>query len=147
MLGDAHIIDVRGRNHVVGHGDGFFPETEVVDAVGTLGHSKVTLSVGTLHTDYQTILAFPLDGTGIQSSITHDALHQVRVILLVEVVFPLQGHMFGSHNRIFVLLVDTIAPLHGFVLTTQQFFMMLTQGCNFLFKISHNYCLFNPLQS
>ena len=51
--------------------------------------------------------------------------------------------MFGSHNRIFVLLVDTVPPRDGFVLSTQQFFMMLAQGCNFLFKIIHSYyCLF-----
>ena len=126
MLRDTYIIDVRRGNHVVGHGDGFLPETEVVDAVGRLRHGKITLSVGTLYTDDEQILTLPLDGTCIESTITHDALHQIRIVLLVEIVLPLQGNMFCRHHGILILLIDAVPPLYGFVLATQQCLVMGT---------------------
>ena len=60
--------------------------------------------------------------------------------------------MGGRHYGMLVLFVYAVPPLYGFILQTQQFFMMLAQRSNFLFKIIHNYCLFNvliplPLQS
>ena len=62
MLCETHIIDVRSRNHIVGHRDGLVPETEVVDAVGRLGHSEETLTVGALHANDEDISAVPLHG-------------------------------------------------------------------------------------
>ena len=62
MLCDTHVIDIRGGNHIVGHRDRLFPEAEVVDAIRTLCHGKETLSVGSLHTDDEQILAIPFDG-------------------------------------------------------------------------------------
>ena len=63
VLRDTHVIDICGRNHIVGHRDRLVPETEVVDTVGRLGHSEETLAVGTLHTNDKHILAVPLDST------------------------------------------------------------------------------------
>ena len=34
MGGETHVVDIRSRNDIVGHGDGLIPETEVVDAIG-----------------------------------------------------------------------------------------------------------------
>ena len=137
VLCDTHIVDVRGRNHVIGHGDGLLPETEVVDAVRRLGYCEETLSVGTLHTDDEQILTVPFDGTGVQGGITHDALHQVGVVLLVEVIFPLQGDMGGRQDWILIFHIDPIPPLYGFILAIQQRLMVRTQGCHLLFKLSH----------
>ena len=139
MLSDTHIIDVRGGNHIVGHRDRLFPETEVVDAVGRLCHSEETLTVGSLNTDHQHVFPLPLQSTSIQRSITHDTLHQIGIILFVEVVFPFQRHVSSCYNRVLIFLVDTITPLYGFVLFCQQLLMMSTQGCHFLFKFSHCY--------
>ena len=137
MLCDTHIIDIRGGNHIVGHGNGLVPETEVIDTVGRLGHCEETLTVGTFYAHHEHILAVPLDGTGVQGGITHDALHQIGVVLLVEVIFPLQGHVGRCQNRVLVLLIDAITPLHGFVLLAQQFFMMLAQSGHLLLKFCH----------
>ena len=139
MLCDAHIVDVRSGNHVIGHGDGLVPESEVVDTIGRLSHSEVTLSVGSLNANHQYIFAIPLDGPRVQGCITHNALHQVGVVLFVEIVFPLQGYMGCSHHWILILHIDTIPPLYGFVLAAQQLLMMCAQGRNFLFKLCHCY--------
>ena len=142
MLRDAHVVDIRGRNHVVRHGDGFLPETEIVNAVRTLRYGKVAFTVSSLHTDYQQIFALPLHGTGIKGSMTHDALHQVGIIVFVEVVLPLQRHMLGSHHRILVLLINTVPPLYGFVLPAQQLFVVLSQCSHSLTKITHYFMSF-----
>ncbi len=86
---DTHIIDIGGRYHIVGHRDGLVPEAEVVDTIGRLGHSEERLTVGSLHAHYQAVFPLPLDSTRIQRGIHHDALHQVGIILLAEVITPL----------------------------------------------------------
>ena len=137
MLRDAHIIDVRGGNHVVGHGDRLLPETEIVDTVGRLGHSKEGLAVGTLDTNHKAVFALPLDGTAVQRGIHHDTLHEIGIVLLTEIVLPLQRGVLGSENRIFPFVVDTIAPLQGFVLARQQLLVVSTQRLYSFFKIAH----------
>ena len=63
MLGDTHIIDIGGGNHIVGHRDGLLPEAEIVDAVGRLSHSEIALTICTLHTDDKHVLPLPLNST------------------------------------------------------------------------------------
>ena len=89
MSCESHIIDVGSRNNILRHGDRLIPETEVVNTIRTFCYGKETLAVGTLHTYNEEILAVPLDGTRIERSIHHDALHEMRITLLIEVVTPL----------------------------------------------------------
>ncbi len=124
MLCDAHIINIGSRDDVVRHGDRLLPEAEVIHAVRRLGHGKERLAVSTLDTNYQTILALPFDGSRIQRGIHHDTLHQVRVVLFAEIIAPFQRRMFSSKYRILPLVINTIPPLHGFILARQQLFMM-----------------------
>ena len=126
MSGESHIIDIGSRNHILWHGDRLIPETEVIYTVRTLSYSEEALAVGTLHTYNEEILAVPLDGTRVQRSIHHNALHQIWVALLIEVVTPLQWSMFCSEDRILILLVDTVTPLYRFILAAQQFLVMST---------------------
>ena len=86
---ESHIIDVGSRNNILRHGDRLIPETEVVNTIRTLCYGKETLAVSTLNTNNEEILTIPLDGTRIERSIHHDALHEIRITLLVEVVTPL----------------------------------------------------------
>ena len=137
MLCQSHIIYIGSRHHVIRHGDRLLPEAEVVDAIRTLCHRKVTLAVSTLNTHHQTVFSLPFNGTCVQRCITHNTLHQVRVVLLVEVVFPLQGHVFSCYHRVLVLLVNTIPPFHGFILLCQQLLMMFSKSCHLLFKFAH----------
>ena len=137
MGGESHIIDIGSWNHILRHGDRFIPETEVIDTVRTLSYSKEALAVGTLHTYNEEILTVPLDGTRVQRSIHHDALHQIWVALLIEVVAPLQWSMFCGEDRILILLIDTIAPLYWFILAAQQFLVMSTESLHFVLKCSH----------
>ena len=137
MLCQSHIINVGSRHHIIRHGDRLIPETEVVDTIRTLGHSKVTLAVSPLNTHHQTVFPLPFNGTCVQRGITHNTLHQVRVVVLIKVVLPLQGHMFSRHHRVLVLLVNTISPLQGFVLSRKQLLMMFSQSRYLLFKLAH----------
>ena len=108
MLCDAHVVDVRGRNHVFGHRDWFIPEAEVIDTVRAFGHGKERLTVGALHTAYQQVTAIQFDGSCIQYGVYHDALHQEGVVLFREVVLPLQWRMLSRQYGIAVLLVDAV---------------------------------------
>ena len=135
--GQAHIIDIGSRHDILRHSDRLIPETEVVDTVRTLSHSEETLAVGSFHTYHEQILAIPLDGTRVERSIHHDALHQVWITLLIEVVTPLQRSMLCCQNRVLVLLVDAVAPLYRFVLAAQQLLMMSTQCLYFVLKRCH----------
>ena len=128
MLRDAHVIDIGGWHHILRHGDRFLPEAEVIDTVGRLCHGEERLTVGSLHAHHQQILVVPLDGPAVQGGVHHDALHQIRVVVLVEIVAPLQGSVLSREDRVFVFLVDTVPPLHGFVLFRQQRLMMGAQG-------------------
>ena len=128
MLCDAHVIDIGGRHHILRHGNRLLPETEVIDTVRRLCHGKERLTVGSLHAHHQQILVVPLDGSAVQRGVHHDALHQIRVVVLVEIVAPLQGSMLSREDGVFVFIVDTIPPLHGFVLFRQQRLMMGAQG-------------------
>ena len=89
MLRDAHVVDIGGRDDVFRHRDGFVPEAEAVDAVGTLCYGEERLAVGTFHTTHQQVSSVEFDGAGIQHGIHHDALHQVGIVLLAEVIAPL----------------------------------------------------------
>ena len=106
---EAHIIDVRcGCVIAVGHGDRFGPEAPIVDAVGRLGYSEEGLTVGSFHPCYDGVFALKEDRTGIEHRVHHDALHQEGIVLLVEVVPPLQRRVLRRENRIFVFGIDTI---------------------------------------
>ena len=40
VLGEAHVIDIGGWYHILGHGDGLIPEAEIVDTIGRLSYCK-----------------------------------------------------------------------------------------------------------
>ena len=88
MSCESHIIDVGSRNNILRHGNRLIPETEVVNTIRTLCYGKEALAVSTLYTNNEEILTIPLDGTRIEGSIHHDALHEIRITLLIEVVTP-----------------------------------------------------------
>ena len=137
MLCQSHIINVSCRHHIIRHGDGFLPEAEVVDTIRALCHCKVALTVSTLHTHHQTVLALPFDSACVQRGITHNTLHQVRVVVLIKVVLPLQGHVLRCYHGILVFLVNPVPPLQGFVLLGQQLLVMFSQSRHLLFKFVH----------
>ena len=116
MSREAHVIDVGGGNHIIGHRDGLGPESEVIHAVRALGHSEERLAVGAFNPHNKYIFALPFDGARIERRVHHDSLHQVRVVLLVEVIAPLQRSMLGGDDGILVFLVDAVAPSEGFIL-------------------------------
>ena len=143
MSSEAHIIDIGGRKDIVGHSDGLWPETEMVDTVGTLGHCEETLAVGPLNTYDKHIFAIPFDGTAVECCVHHDTLHQERIVLLVEVITPLQGGMFCCQDRILPLLIDTIIVAYGFVFSVEQFLVTCTESGNFVFKfLRHSFITF-----
>ena len=125
VLRNTHVIDISGRIYSsfrrVGrsfwHGDGLWPETEVVHSVRTLSYSKERLSVGSLHTDDEHILAIPFHGTSVERGVHHDTLHEEGIILLAEVIAPFQWGMVGSENGIDIFLIDAVAPFSGLVYT------------------------------
>ena len=71
----AHVIDVGGGDDVLGHCDGLFPKTEIVNSVGALSYGEETLAVGSLHTHYEEVFAMPLYGAAVQGGVHHYALH------------------------------------------------------------------------
>ena len=137
MGGKTHIVDIGSGNHIFRHRDRLIPETEVIHTIGTFCHSEEALAVCTFHANYQQILAIPFDGTRIEGSIHHDALHQIGVILFVKVITPLQRSMFCSKNRILPTVIDTVTPLFHFIFLGQQRLMMSTQNLYFFVKIAH----------
>ena len=139
VLGYTHIVNVCCRHNIIGHGYWFIPETEVIYAVRTLGHSEIALTVGSFHTHNQQIFALPFQGAGIQCGITHNALHQIGVIFLAEIVLPLQGHVFCCNYGILVLVVDSISPLQFLVFLSKQLLVVFSESCHSLFKIAHIY--------
>ena len=141
MLRDAHVVDVGGRNDILGHGDGLVPEAEIVDTVRRLGHGEERFAVGTFDTHYEAVLSVPLDGSAVERSIHHDALHEVGVVFFAEVIFPLQWCMLCGQNGELPLLVDAIPPLHGFILSRQQLLVMSPQRFYFFLKITHWFCI------
>ena len=141
MLRDAHVVDVGGRNDILGHGDGLVPEAEVVDAIGRFSHGEERFAVGTFDTHYEAVFALPLDGSAVERSIHHDALHEVGVVFFAEVILPLQWRMFCSQNGELPLLVDAIPPFQGFVFSRQQLLVMSTQRFYFFFEIAHLFFL------
>ena len=141
VLGDTHVIDIGGRGiFSVGHRNRLVPEAPLVNAVETLSHSEERLAVGALHAAYQQVATVQFDGTGIEHGIHHDALHQIGVVLLVEVIAPLQGSMLGSQDGIHIFLIDTIATLGDLVGAHEQSLMTLAQGLYFLLII-HSYVI------
>ena len=135
--GKAHIIHIGSGLSPLGHRDGTRPEGEIVHAVGTFGHGKERLAVGSFYTHHQHILVFPLDGAGIKGGVNAETLHQVRVAVRIEVVAPLQRSMVGRQDGILVTLVHTV-PLHGEVLSFNQLLVAHLEPLQTLF-VSHNY--------
>ena len=113
MLRDAHVVDIGGRDDVVGHGDRLVPEAEVVDAVGTLRHGEERLSVGAFHAHDDDVLVVPLDGATVERRVHHDALHQKGIVFLVEVIAPGERRVFRRHDGVLILGVDAVAALRG----------------------------------
>ena len=133
----SHVVDVGCWNHIIRHRNRFIPEAEVIDSVGTHRHGKETLAVSTFNAHDKQVFALPLDGAGIQRCIHHDALHQIRIVFLVEVIAPFQRRMLSGENRVGILCIDTVPPFQWFVFLSQQLLMVCTQGCHFCIKITH----------
>ena len=148
VLRQSHVVDVRGGLLRVGHGDGLLPEAEVIDAVRTLGNGEEALAVGPLHAAHQQVAPIQADGSGVQHRVHHDALHQVGVVLLTEIISPLQRCVVSRQHRVAVLFVDAVAcmaeqPLgraaswQRLVLACQQLFVPLVQFCNSFLETFH----------
>ena len=117
MLCETHVIDIGGGDGVLRHGDGLRPEAEVVDAVRTFSHGEETLAVGTLDTYNEQVLAVKLYGSAVERGVHHDALLQVGVVLLVEVIAPFQRSVLGCEDWILIACVDAVSPFLCDVLT------------------------------
>ena len=117
--GEAHVVNVGGGFSPFGHGDGTRPEGEVVHAVGTFGHGEEGFAVGPLHTHYQYVLVSPLNGTGVQSGMDTNPLHEERIALLVQVIAPLQRGVFPGEDRMLVTFIYAV-PFDGSVRTFNQ---------------------------
>ena len=139
MRRDAHVIDIRCRNYILWHCYRFFPEAEVINTVRTLCNSKETLAVSTLNTDNQKILAVPFYCTRVKCCIHHYSLHQVRVVLLTEIITPFQRRVLCCYDRVLVFCVNTVTPLYWFILQREQFLVAGTQCFCSLCKICHDY--------
>ena len=133
MLGDAHIIDVYGRVVGIRHSDGFFPKSPFINTIGRLGHSEERFPVGTFNSTNKQIAAVELDGAGIEHCVHHDALHQVRIVLLREIVAPLKWSVFGCEYGILIFLVNTITLLLWTIFSVEQSLMACTKRFDFIF--------------
>ena len=136
--GEAHVVDVGGRDYVVRHGHGIVPKAEVVNPVGALGHCEERLAVGTLHADHQQVLAVHLYRAGVEGGVHADALHQVGVGLLVEVVAPEQGRVGRCDNRVLVACEYAVAFVCRFVLAGEQRLVACRDFFQFFFKALHH---------
>ena len=139
MTREAHVIDVRcGCVIAVGHGDGFRPETPVVDAVGRLRYREEGLTVGSFHPCDDGVFAFKKDGSGIEHRVHHDALHQEGIVLLIEVIAPLQRRVLRRENRVLVFGIYSVSAFYGFIRTGEQRLMCSAESLYFIF-IRHTY--------
>ena len=73
-------------------------------------HGEERFAVGTFDTHYEAIFALPLDGSAVERSIHHDALHEVGVVFFAEIILPLQRRMLCGQNGELPLFVDAIPP-------------------------------------
>ena len=139
MTREPHVIDVRcGCVIAVGHGDGFRPETPVVDAVGRLRYREERLTVGSFHPCDDGVFAFKKDGSCIEHRVHHDALHQEGIVLLIEVIAPLQRRVLRRENRVLVFGIYSVAAFYGFIRTGEQRLMCSAESLYFIF-IRHTY--------
>ena len=155
MAGQAHIIDVGRRVVRVGHGDRFVPEAEVVDAVGTFRHGEEALAVGSLDTHHEQVLSVPLHCAGIEGGVHHDALHEVRIGVFVQVVPPLQRRVLGGQYGMGVAFVNAVAAFLYVVGCGEECLVTETEcvefgieGCHVCISIVFCYVslLFRPVQ-
>ena len=65
MACEPHVVDISRRHHIVGHGNGFVPEAEVIYTIGAFGHGEKALAVGSFHPHHQQVFAIPLDGSTV----------------------------------------------------------------------------------
>ena len=142
MLRDAHIVDVGGRHLIVGHGDGLVPEAEIVDAVGTLCHGKERLAVGTLHPHDNHIFALPLDGATVERGIHHDALHEIGVVALAQIVSPGERCVLGSDDRVLILGIDAVSPFTRDIWAGEQLLVAVDQRLETGFEVVHFFRIF-----
>ena len=124
VLRDSHVVDVRGRHYVVGHGDGIVPEAEIVDAVLTFCHGKEGLAVGSFHTNHQEVFPVQLDGTRIEYGIHADTFQKIRVRLLVEVVTPEDRCVSSGQDGMCVSCDDAVSSFHWHVLASDECLML-----------------------
>ena len=75
-----------------------------------------------------------LDGTRVEGGIHHDALHEVGVVLLAEVIAPFQRRMLGGKDGILIFFIDAIAPFLADVLAGEQRLVTGAYGGYFLFE-------------
>lgn len=134
MARGAHVVDVGGRHVGFRHVDWLWPKTEVVDAVGTFRHGEEALAVGILHTSHKHVFIFKLDGFRIEHGIHHYALHEERIVLLTEIITPLQRRVRSGEYGIFISLVDAIAAFHKTVRSRYKSLMAEAEGIDFLLE-------------
>ena len=137
MAGQAHIVDVGGGDYIFGQHDGIVPQAEVVHAIGTFGYGEEGFAVGAFHAQHQQVAALPLDGSRVECRIHADALHEVGIGLLVQVVTPEDGRMCCRDYGVFVARDDAVAARYGFILSRDQLFVFLKQTFYLIAKCFH----------
>ena len=122
----THVIYICRWLTILRHGYRTVPEAEIIHSVRTLRHSKERLAVRSLNTYYEDILSVPLDGAGIESRMDFEALHKIRIGLLIEVITPEKWGVRSGKDRVRIAFVDAV-PFYRFILFRDEGFMLCLQ--------------------
>ena len=120
MLGQPHIIDVGFIRVAVRQLYRLFPKDKLVYTRCALCNGKETLPVAALHTGNQTNLSIQFNCSSVEHRIDAQPFHEIRVGFRIQVIPPVQRHVFSGQYRILPAVIDSIIEIGLFILSVQQ---------------------------
>src|SRR5581483_10248529 len=135
--GEPHVIDVDIRLGGLRQADRVVPETPVIDTVRAFGHREERFSVHALDTSDHQVAALVLDGAGVEYGVDSEALEQLRVRRLFQIIAPENRRVRCRQYRVAIAVDHPIATGDALVRPSDERFIRTGQCAHACIERSH----------
>ena len=129
VLGQTHIVDVGLLRIQIRQLHGIIPEPEPVHRAVALRQRKKGFAVVALHPGHQIVFPVPVQGAGVEHRIDAQPLHEIRVPLPTEVVFPERRDVVPGQHRVAIAVKDPVIERRPRIFPGDRFFVLPHDGC------------------
>ena len=129
MLGDPHVVDVGFLRADIGQLYRMIPEAETVHPAVAFRHRKKGLAVVSFYPGDDVVFPVPVKRAGVEHRVDAQPLHEIRVAVFVEIVFPEGRHMSAGEHRMHITVDNPVVKGAFFILFPDQLLVFFQDPC------------------